>query len=65
MLPDQTRPALRKGLYLRGQLLLSVRQALDVSRVVAAALAGRDGAFNGAAGHLGGDGCGGAEGLRA
>lgn len=38
--------------HLGGQLLLPVHQALDVGRVVAAALAGRDGALKGGAGDL-------------
>lgn len=38
--------------YLGGQLLLPVHQALDVRRVVATALAGRDGALKGGAGDL-------------
>lgn len=38
--------------HLGGQLLLPVHQTLDVGRVVAAALAGRDGAFEGGAGDL-------------
>lgn len=51
--------------HLRCQLLLTVHQALDVGRVVAAALAGRDGAFEGGAGDLRGDGGGGGQGVRA
>lgn len=48
--------------HLSGQLLLPVHQALDVSRVIAAALAGRDGAFERGAGDLRGDGRGGGQG---
>lgn len=47
---------------LGSQLLLSVHQAFNVCRVVAAALAGGDGAFKGGGGDLRGDAGGGAEG---
>lgn len=48
--------------HLGSQLLLSVHQAFDVCRVVAAALAGGDGTFKGGGGDLRGDAGGGAEG---
>lgn len=51
--------------HLCSQLLLAIHQALDVCGVVAAALAGRDGAFKGGAGDLRGDGGGGGQGARA
>lgn len=51
--------------HLGGELLLAVHQALDVRRVVAAALTRRDGAFASGAGDLRGDGGGGGQGPRA
>lgn len=51
--------------YLGGELLLALNQALDVGRVVAAALAGGDGALEGGVGDLGGDAGGGAQGAAA
>lgn len=51
--------------HLRSQLLLAIHQTLYVGRVVAAALAGRDGAFKCGAGDLWGDGGGGGQGARA
>lgn len=47
--------------HLGGELLLAIHQALNVRRVVAAALAGGDGAFASCAGDLGGDGGGGGQ----
>lgn len=52
----------KKFTYLSGQLLLTVCQALDVRRVVSAALAGRDGALESGRGDLRRDAGGGAEG---
>ena len=51
--------------HLSSQLLLPIHQALDVSGVIAAALAGRDGALKRGAGDLWGDGGGCGEGVRA
>lgn len=51
--------------HLGSQLLLTIHQALNVSRVIAAALTGCDGTFKGGAGDLWGDGGGGGQGARA
>lgn len=49
-------------MYLSCQLLLTIHQALNVRRVVSAALAGCDGALKSSRGDLRGDAGGGAEG---